>query len=148
MYLAKDGTHGIPAPAFRNAIISACRLVGFKMTMAKMSVFVVADMLDAESGTPLVRIEGSPEKYVSAVRNFTGVMDLRSRAMWRDWSCTLRVQYDADQFSIQDVTNLLRRVGTQVGIGEGRNDSRASCGMGYGCFTVDESSIECEDMFA
>ena len=136
LHVSTEGWHGIPASAFRQAIISACRLVGFKMTLAKLSVFVEADGFDAVDGIPLVRIEGQPESVTMAVRNATGVADLRVRPMWRDWSCTLRVTYDEDQFSLQDVTNLLVRVGTQVGIGEGRPDSRQSAGLGWGLFRL------------
>ena len=46
-YISRDGWDGIHAGAFRNALISACRLVGFKMTLAKLSVFVEADGWDA-----------------------------------------------------------------------------------------------------
>jgi len=136
LHVSVDGWYGIPASAFRQAIISACRLVGFKMTLAKLSVFVDADGFDAVDGIPLVRIEGTPESVTMAVRNTTGVADLRVRPMWRQWSCTLRVTYDEDQFSLQDVTNLLVRVGTQVGIGEGRPDSRQSAGLGWGLFRL------------
>ena len=34
MHVAEDGWCGIPAPAFRNGMISACRIVDFKMTLA------------------------------------------------------------------------------------------------------------------
>jgi hypothetical protein len=37
-HISRDGWDGIPASGFRNALISACRTVGFKMTVAKMSV--------------------------------------------------------------------------------------------------------------
>lgn len=131
-----DGWAGIPAGAFRQAMISACRLVGFKMTLAKLSVFVDADGIDVVDGVPLVRIEGTPERIDMAVRNATGVADIRVRPMWRKWSVQLRVRYDADQFTLQDVTNLLTRVGVQVGVGEGRPDSRQSCGLGWGTFEI------------
>ena len=49
-HISVEGWDGIPASAFRNALISACRTVGFKMTIAKMSVFVQADGFD-EQGT-------------------------------------------------------------------------------------------------
>lgn len=135
-HISTDGWSGVPAGAFRAAMISACRLVGFKMTLAKLSVFVEADGIDKVDGVPLVKIEGKPEKNIMAVRNATGVADLRCRPMWKKWSITLRVAYDEDQFSVQDISNLLMRVGQQVGIGEGRNDSRQSAGLGWGCFKL------------
>lgn len=138
MYKATQGWRGIPAPAFRNAMISACRLVNFTMTRAKLSVFIEADGYDASDGTPLVKIIGEPEAYESIVRNATGVPDIRVRAMWREWSAILRVRYDADQFNDMDVTNLLARVGVQVGIGEGRPDSKNSAGLGFGLFTFEK----------
>jgi len=136
MYVSTEGWHGIPASSFRNAIISACRVVNFKMTIAKLSVFVEADGFDKDDATPLVRINGKPEHYESLVRNATGVADIRVRAMWRKWDATVRIKYDLDQFNLQDVTNLLLRVGIQVGLGEGRPDSKASAGLGFGLFEL------------
>jgi hypothetical protein len=89
-------------------------------------------------GTPLVRLDApAPEMNVSPVRNATGVMDLRARPMWKEWGATVRVRYDSDQFTSQDVFNLLLRVGVQVGIGEGRADSRESAGVDLGFFAVE-----------
>jgi hypothetical protein len=138
MHRTEKGELGIPAPAFRNAMISACRLVGFKMTLAKLSVEVDADGFDAADGTPLVFfVKGEPEKAIHHVRLATGVCDLAVRAMWRaGWRAKLRVRYDADQFALQDLANLLLRAGLQVGIGCGRPDSRTSNGCGWGKFQI------------
>ena len=136
MHVSTEGWYGIPAGAFRQAMISACRLVGFKMTLAKLSVFVHADGFDRVDGVPLICLEGEPERIDMAVRNQTGVADIRVRPMWRQWKSVVRVQYDADQFTAQDVTNLMQRVGMQVGIGEGRPDSRESAGLGWGTFRI------------
>ena len=135
-HVSDDGWIGIPASAFRQALISACRLVNFKMTLAKLSVFVVADGFDALDGTPLIRINGTPEMCQHHTRNATGVADIRTRAMFRKWSATIAIRYDADQFTETDVVNLMARVGEQVGIGEGRPDSRDSAGMGWGTFRI------------
>jgi len=135
-YEMKDGSHGIPASAFRQAAISACRLVGFKMTIAKLSVFVLADGADFRDGTPLIKIEGEPRQIVMPVKNDTGVIDLRARPQWDEWSANLRIRYDGDQFTLTDITNLVARVGEQVGIGEGRPDSKDSAGLGYGLFAI------------
>lgn len=133
---ATAGWYGIPAAAFRNAVISACKLVGFVMTRAKISVWVEHDGLD-EDGYPLVRItQGEPHRHDAYVRNDNGVVDIRSRAMFDHWSLTLRVTFDADQFSAEDVVNLIARAGRQVGIGEGRFDSKDGYGMGWGTFRV------------
>lgn len=136
-HVSEDGWVGIPAAAFRNACIDACRMVGFKMTHAKMSIFVEADGFDETDGTPLVKlIAGEPEKIEMAVRNATGVADIRVRPMWRKWGAEIRIRFDEDQFTQQDVLNLLARAGQQVGIGEGRPYSKSSNGLGFGLFIV------------
>ena len=48
----------------------------------------------------------------------------------------LRLKWDGDQFTPTDVVNLLSRAGQQVGIQEGRPDSKNSAGMGWGTFEV------------
>ena len=136
MYRGPKKQYGFPASAIRNACISACKLVGFHMTKAKLALFVDADFLDAADGTPLIELKGTPEKTIMPARNANGSTDLRVRPMWREWSATIKVRFDEDQFSVSDVVNLLIRVGAQVGIGEGRRDSKSSNGLGYGLFEV------------
>jgi len=136
-HISEDGWNGIPAAAFRNACIDACRMVGFKMTHARMSVFIEADGYDELDGTPLVQILSNPPEPTSlAVRNATGVADIRVRPMWRKWGAILRIRFDQGQFTAEDVYNLLLRAGQQVGIGEGRPFSKKSNGLGYGLFTI------------
>jgi hypothetical protein len=137
-HISKEGWNGIPATTFRGACISACRTVGFKMTLAKLSIFVEADGYDRIDNTPLIKItKGEPYRVDHAVRNATGVVDIRPRPMWdKGWQAGVRITWDDDQFSLADVSNLLARVGRQVGIGEGRPDSRQSCGMGWGLFRL------------
>lgn len=135
-HFAAEGWNGIPAPAFRSSMIDACRLVNFKMTLAKQALFVEPDGFDKDDGIPLVRIEGEKERHEGLVRNETGVADIRVRPMWRVWHAAVRVTYDAEQFSHTDVANLLARAGAQVGIGEGRPFSKQSHGMGWGTFRI------------
>lgn len=133
-----EGWYGIPAPAFRAALISACRMVGFMMTRAKLSLFCMADGVDCEDGTPLVRItKGEPHRIDSVVRNDDESADIRPRPIWdAGWEAVVRIRFDADQFTVSDVTNLMCRAGLQVGIGEGRPDSKTSAGCGWGTFVV------------
>lgn len=138
MHRSGAGWHGIPAPAFRNAMISACKAVGFHMTKAKLSVFAMADGIDVDDGTPLVKIsKGKPAYHEGLVRLASGVCDIRPRPMWPiGWEAQVRIRFDADQFTLTDVANLMVRAGIQVGIGEGRPDSKSSCGCDWGTFEV------------
>ena len=136
LHRAAEGWAGFPASAIRAGMISACRVAGFKMTLAKLSCFVPAQGYDVVDGLPLIEIKGDYEQNVMHVRNATGVIDIRVRPIWREWSADFLVEFDADQFSPSDIFNLLQRVGAQVGIGEGRPDSRASGGLGFGTFQV------------
>jgi hypothetical protein len=135
MHKTADGRHGIPAPGFRSALISACRLVGFSRPMARLSIFVQADGIDQESGMPLVYLVGTPKIFPAPVR-IGQTTSTVWRPMWEEWSCVLRLRWDADQFLPQDVINLVARAGGQVGVGEGRPDSKNSDGLGYGLWEV------------
>jgi hypothetical protein len=139
MHVSDDGWHGIPASAFRAAMVSACRLVGFTMTQAKLAVFIYPDGFDRDDRTPLVRIiKGDPFVHEAHVRIAQGTTTVIWRPMWREgWEALVKVQYDAGMFSQSDIANLLTRVGMQVGIGEGRPDSKSSTGMGWGTFIID-----------
>ena len=136
-HISRDGWDGVTCATFRNAMISACRLVGFKMTIGKLSVFVEADGVSQADGTPLVRIHGDPVPFEAVVRNQTGVADIRVRPRWDEWSANLRVRYDREQMSDEDIVNLLVRAGQQCGIAEGRPDSTNSFGQGWGLFEID-----------
>lgn len=136
-YISKEGWDGFHAGSIRNALISACRLVGFKMVLAKMSVFVEPDGWDkVEPQIPLIRIYGKPTKQEDMARVETGQPYVTVRAAYHDWSANIRIRWDNDQFTLADVSSLLSRVGLQVGIGEGRPDSKNSAGMGWGLFTI------------
>jgi len=137
-YISAQGWDGFHAGAIRNALISACRLVGFKMTLAKMSLFVLADGVDkAEPQIPLIRILGcKATKQEDMARVETGQPYVTVRPAYHGWIAKLRIRWDGDQFTATDVSNLLMRVGMQVGIGEGRPDSKNSAGMGWGTFDI------------
>jgi len=139
-YVSKEGWDGFHAAALRNAMIRACSLVGFTMTMAKMSVFVVADGWDAtEPQIPLVRIYGKPIKQEDMARVETGQPYVTIRPAYHNWYSIVRIKWDADQFKLEDITNLLMRVGVQVGLCEGRPSSKNSAGMGWGLFDIEQT---------
>ncbi|WP_157266467.1 hypothetical protein [Azohydromonas aeria] len=135
-YRSFDGWEGMNAAAFRAGMISACRLVGFKMTLAKLSCFIEADGFDRIDGLPLIRIYGESRTFSAHTRNATGVVDVRARPQYQSWAAKLRIKFDQSQFKAADVINLMSRVGLQVGIGAGRPDSKSSAGCGWGTFEV------------
>lgn len=136
-HISTEGWDGIHAASFRNAAISACRAAGFVMTKAKLAIFIEPDGFDADDMTPLVRItKGEPKMVVSPCRNASGVIDLRPRPTYFPWGADLRIKYDAGILTAGDIANLMARVGMQVGIGEGRPDSKQSAGIGNGLFNL------------
>jgi hypothetical protein len=145
-YVSKEGWEGFHASAIRNAMISACRLVNFKMTLAKLSVFVEQDGWDKdEPQIPLIRIYGDSVKQEDRANVETGQPYVCVRAAYRTWHANVKIRWDADQFTLADISNLLARVGLQVGIGEGRPDSKNSAGMGWGLFKIAESANEVKE---
>lgn len=136
-HVSDEGWEGIAAPAFRNGAIDACRACGYVMTKAKMALMIEADGFDRVDGSPLVRLtSGVAEQWIAPTRNATGVVDLRSRPLYRDWGAFLRVKFDAGMLTASDVVNLISRVGQQIGVGEGRPFSKNSAGLGFGLFEV------------
>lgn len=141
VHYSEDGWIGMPASAFRKAMVSACRLVGFKMVLAKLSVFVMGDGIDRDDGQPLIKIVGKPVRKDMPVRLANGSTDIMPRPFFHDWSAKVNLEWDADQFSVTDIGNLMMRVGRQVGIGAGRPDSTNSTGMGWGTFRIDDRNL-------
>lgn len=140
-YVSTANWDGVPAGAFRAAMIAACRTVdGLPMTKAKGAFFIKANGRDVTDGTPLVRINGKANHDTRPVRLESGVADLRNRPRYDDWSCDLVIEFDADMLSANDVGNLLARAGAQVGVGELRPHGPNSYGGDFGTWTVTTAS--------
>lgn len=137
-YVSKQGWDGFYAGSIRNAMIRAASYGGgLSMTAAKGLLFVVAEGFDREDGTPLVRIIGKAVHDTRPARNDGGGIDMRNRPRYDTWSAKLKINYDADLLSAQDLLNLLARAGESVGIGDGRPSSPNSNGCGFGTFQVE-----------
>ena len=141
-YKHEDGWDGFNATSIRKACITACKLCGYKMTMAQLSVFVVPNGWDSiEPQIPLIRIDKEPRMQRDVARVQSGVSKkpyLCHRPAYDDWSSKVQMRWDADQFNVTDIANLMTRVGDQIGIGEGRPDASSSggAGMGWGLFDI------------
>jgi hypothetical protein len=144
-YRLKKGLQdGIHAASVRNAMIRACSLVGLTMVQARMTIFAEADGVDyLEPQIPLIRILQKPKLQSDIVRiGPKKVPDISIRPAYHDWAMDIRLSWDADQFTLQDVINLMLRVGLQVGLCEGRPSSPNSGGMGWGLFRIETVKAE------
>ena len=113
------------------------------MTRAKLSVFIVADGYDAQDPScPLTKITKGEPVYMESVGRIQQTINLMARPMFHPgWEAVVRTKWDADQFNTSDILSLMDRVGQQVGVGEGRNDSPNSTGMGWGGFELKVDDI-------
>ena len=146
-YVSRAGWCGIPAIAIRRAMIDACRMVGYHMTHAKPAILSISDGIEPADDCmeaiknqlpqKLVCIRGkAPKRIEWWGRNANGAPDLRYLPCWEKWECVITIEYDADQFTAQDVINLLYRAGSQFGLMEGRVNGKKSSGMDCGTFEV------------
>lgn len=140
-YISPENWDGFNASGVRKAMISACRLVNFKMTLAKLSLFVEPDGWDKlEPQIPLIRIRDcEPIKQMDMAKVETGQPYITVRPAYHHWRAVIKLRWDEDQFTASDIVNLLARAGAQVGICEGRPDSKESSGMGWGLFELDQT---------
>lgn len=138
MYESEDGWRGIPSAAFRKAMVRACSATSITMVTGKLSIFILHDGIDKDSGTSLTKItKGKPRMIKSPVRIASGSMDIHSRALWEEgWEATVTIDYDANLLEPEDIVNLLAHAGKQVGVGEGRPYTRDSEGVGWGQFEI------------
>lgn len=136
IHYSQEGWPGIPASAFRSAMIDACRLVGYHMVKAKMSIFIIPDGFDRDDGQPLVKINGDMRSFEMPVRLANGSADIAVRPQFLKWTVKLGIEWDCDQFDRSDIVNLCMRAGKQVGVGAGRPNSKTSHGMGWGTWEI------------
>jgi hypothetical protein len=140
MYRLADGRPGIPATAFKGAMVAACRFFeGIPMTEGRLMIFVRgegADQLVPLAGTEMVR-EDMP-------RNATGVVDLRYRTALlagvdnvEPWRADIEVVYPPRLISKTSIIALLDAAG-RVGVGDWRPGSPKSNTGTFGTFRIDD----------
>jgi len=135
-YYLADGTPGIPATAFKAAIVGACRLFeGLTMVMAKQAVFVVGEGVEQ-----LVRIEGERTLREDTPRNATGVADLRYRYAYYPWRTSLLIRYLPSVIDPGSIGTLIDAAGNG-GVGDWRPSAPKSATGTFGCFEVDFEAL-------
>jgi len=124
----KSATFGLPITGFKNAIIAACRNTDYTMTQMKQTLFLSGA---EHHDWAIINSEKSPEMD-SRICRLAGAARTpieRFRPMWREWSTTINIQFDANQMTPDQVANIVAIAGFYVGVFEGRPE-RSSLGWG------------------
>lgn len=132
-YWLDGDTPGMPATAFKAAMVDGCRFFdGLTMALAKMLFYV-----EGVGPDQLVPIEGDPHPRQDTPRNADGVADLRYRYMFDPWAAVLRIHYYPAKITADSVIALVD-AGGKGGVGDWRPSSpKSKTGM-YGQFRVME----------
>lgn len=130
-YWLPDGRPGMPATAFKAALVDACRFFdGLPMTAARQIVHV-----DGEGPDQLVPIAGTLSMREDTPRNSTGVVDLRYRNQINDWSAVLRIRFVPSRIDANSVVALVDAAG-RGGVGDWRPSSPKSKTGTFGTWRV------------
>jgi hypothetical protein len=141
-YRLRDGSDGMPATAFKAAIVHAARLFsGVTQVALKQMLVVLGDGVDSR-GDHIVRI--NYDELVmreDTPRNASGVADLRYRPMYSGWSTTLHIRVIRGQIDMSSLVALVEAAGAG-GVGEWRPTSPKSATGSYGTFQIDASRLD------
>ena len=139
LHTSPEGWHGIPATAFKAAMVRACKTAGLEMKTVKGLFHVLPDGFDGE--TPIVRIlDREPQHFESYVLT-QGRPNISARQRFEaGWRVVLNIQFDADFIPARSISALIMRAGICVGVGAGRPDSTTSVGQGWGTFKLAEQA--------
>jgi len=117
-------TFGIPTPAFKNAMISACRFLDTPMTLVTGAVHVSGFL------TPVKYDKLYMREDVVRVGNFPNKSaDIRHRGMFTEWSTKLKILYNRRILNAAQIANLLENAGFHVGVCEWRPEKKGQFGM-------------------
>jgi hypothetical protein len=153
------GGYGVPAAAFKQSFVDACRHVDIAMTVATGAFHVRGIeveqppvMLKDSAGNPIevgeksmeiIPIYGTePTMRMDMVRLEGGSADMRFRPQFKEWRCLVPVQIAKGTLTVQQVTDLANRAGFHCGICEWRPFSKKSKNGSYGMYKVAETKKE------
>ena len=118
-----NGTHGLPAIAFKCAAVDACSHVeGVTKVLARGAFHVIGELVAIDH-------EGEPEMREDMVRIGMGTSDLRYRPEYKVWSITLNIRYNEYVLSPEQIINLFNTAGFAIGVGEWRPEKNGNFGM-------------------
>jgi hypothetical protein len=122
LYTFDDGSYGFPAIAFKQALVSACRQTDIPMTVARGAFQVIGDLIRLE------RFDG-PHMRRDRVVIGRGITSVAYRPEFREWEAELRIRFNRDVLSEEQLINLVEIAGFAVGVGDWRPEKSGSMGM-------------------
>jgi len=123
---AKGARYGIPASGFKRGCEGVCTggfVTGLSGTFVRRAFFVMDDgggLVELKTSKPVMRTDAV---RIGKFPNKT--LDFRYRPEFAEWSCTLRIRYNATAISAEQITNIFMFAGLHEGWGELR------AGKGY-----------------
>lgn len=138
-YYLDNGKHGFPANAFKLSALRGGKAFGLVMTDLKGAFFVHGEWSDRE-GRELVEIQAKPEMREDTVTVGNGGTDLRYRPQYKNWRCSLHIEYNAGMITQEQIVNIFNAAGFGVGVGEWRPSSQSS--GTFGTFRVAEQKAK------
>ena len=121
LYPDSDGGYGFPSVAFKNAAVDACSHVdGVTKVQARGAFHVMNE---------LVKLTGAPSMREDMVRIAMQNADIRYRGQFKKWSATLRIRFNANVLSAEQIVNLFDTAGFSIGVGDWRPQKNGSFGM-------------------
>ena len=126
-YYTEDGSKGIPARAFYNAMIRASSYIFDKkdggMRNIKEGVVVRGDIL------PLIYSSEKQLTHWGRTSGMTKAPRKIIRNAFYDWSCVLEIDINTSQLSVEQVINVLNWAGFHIGVGGFRKEKTGNFGM-------------------
>jgi hypothetical protein len=131
----KNAKYGVPGGWFKRAAVDACSHVeGITKVFARGAFHVLTEGGKNSTGG-LVPLKFSEVRMrQDYVKIGMGSTDLRYRPEFSDWSCKVRIEYNASTISAEQIVNLLNIAGFCSGLGEMRPSQK--CSDSYGTFEV------------
>ena len=129
IHVTSTGQIGYPAFGFKKGMMECTSFVGDKMFSKKL-VSGAVKIMNVEDGLIPIKYENQTilEHNVGSNTKFS--------PMFSGWSCELKIEYDQNNISAQDIVTLLNYAGFYNGIGAWRPKSGGGGSGEYGMYEV------------
>lgn len=131
IHVTSGGKIGFPANGFLKGMMEVTRMIG-GTKFSKKNIQGLK-ILNAEEG--LVPIKYSKmDKYRHVILGSPPA--IKESPRFHDWSCLLRITYDRQNISPQDIVRALNFAGSCIGVGADRPHGREGGSGGFGTYEV------------